>query len=255
MFFESHAHYDDPRYDADREELLASFQENGVDAVINVGSDIPSSKASVRLAENYGFIYAAVGVHPHETGALKEEDLITLKELCGLPKVAAFGEIGLDFYYDNSPREEQRYWFKKQLELAERVNLPVIIHSREAAADTFQIIENSRVRRGVIHCYSGAAPMALEYTKMGFYIGVGGVITFDKTKRLREVVEAIPLENILLETDAPYLAPVPFRGKRNNSNYLKFIATKIAEIKGNSLQYVADATFYNAASLFNVRLL
>jgi len=254
MFFESHAHYDDPQFDTDREELLASLHENGVDTVINVGADLPSSEASIKLAEEYGFIYAAVGVHPHEAGSLSEDGLIALEKLCGMPKVVALGEIGLDFYYDNSPRDGQRYWFKRQLELAERMKLPVIIHSREAAAETFDTIEKSRVRRGVIHCYSGSAAMASDYVKMGFHIGVGGVVTFEKSKKLKETVETISLENILLETDSPYLAPVPHRGKRNNSNYLKFIATEIAEIKGISLQNVADITFSNAVSVFNLQL-
>jgi len=252
MFFDSHAHYDDPRFDADREELLNSFKENGVDYIINVGADIPASRASVKLAEDYGFIYAAVGVHPHSADTLNEDGFKALEKLCGMPKVAALGEIGLDYYYDNSARDSQRYWFKRQLELAARMNLPVIIHSREAAAETFNIIEESHIRRGVMHCYSGGVPMALEYVKMGFYIGVGGVITFEKVRKLREAVEAIPLENILLETDAPYLAPVPYRGKRNNSNYLTFIAMKIAEIKGIPLQDVADMTFSNALNVFKI---
>ena len=253
MYFESHAHYDDPRFDEDRDELLASLKENGIDYVINVGADIPTSEFSVKLAETYGFIYAAVGVHPHSADMLNEDGLKSLERLCGMPKVAAFGEIGLDFYYDNSPRDTQRYWFKRQLELAGRLNLPVIIHSREAAAETFDILENSEVRRGVIHCYSGGAPMALAYTKMGFHIGVGGVVTFEKTRKLKEAVEAIPLEYILLETDSPYMAPVPYRGRRNISNYLTFIAMKVAELKGVSLQKVADVTFSNAVRVFNIK--
>ena len=250
MFFESHAHYDDPRFDSDREELLGSFRENGVDYVINVGADIQSSEASVKLADKFDFIYSAVGVHPHGANSLNEEGLEKLRHLCGMRKVVAFGEIGLDFHYDYSPREDQRYWFKRQLELAERLNLPVIIHSREAAAETFSIIESSKVRQGVIHCYSGSAEMALDYVKMGFYIGIGGVITFEKTKKLKDVVETIPLERILIETDSPYLAPAPYRGERNNSKYLTFIATKIAEIKNISIQNVANVTFLNTIRAF-----
>ncbi|MDR1559379.1 MAG: TatD family hydrolase [Clostridiales bacterium] len=252
MFFESHAHYDDPRFDEDREELLASFQRNSVDYVINVGADMESSEASVKLAEDYDFIYAAAGVHPHAANTLNEDNLKKLEDICSNPTVVAYGEIGLDFHYDHSPRDVQRYWFARQLELAERLDLPVIIHSREAAAETFDIIKSSNVRKGVIHCYSGSAPMALDYIEMGFYIGVGGVITFKKTRKLREVVEAIPLERVLLETDAPYLAPVPHRGQRNNSNYLIFVATKIAEIKGNSTQNVAKITFANAREVFSL---
>ena len=252
MIFETHAHYDDPRYDADREELLNSFKANGVDYVINVGADLPSSEHSVKLAERYDFIYAAVGVHPHSADTLSEDGVKELEKLCGMPKVAALGEIGLDFYYDSSPRDAQRHWFKRQLELAARMGLPVIIHSREAAAETFGIIRDSNVRRGVIHCYSGGVPMALDYIDMGFYIGVGGVITFEKARKLKEVTEAIPLERILLETDAPYLAPAPHRGERNNSSYLTFIAAKISEIKGITQQNVYDTTYANASKLFGV---
>ncbi|MDR2648218.1 MAG: TatD family hydrolase [Clostridiales bacterium] len=252
MFFESHAHYDDPRFDKDREELLASLQENGVDYIINVGADMESSEASVKLAENHSFVYAAAGVHPHAAGTLNDENLKALEDICFRPKVAAFGEIGLDFYYDHSPRDVQRYWFERQLELAERLNMPVIIHSREAAAETFDIIKISNVRNGVIHCYSGSASMALDYIKMGFCIGIGGVVTFENARKLREVVKAIPLERILLETDAPYLAPVPHRGERNNSYYLKIIAAKIAEIKEISIEEVAKTTFANAYKLLSI---
>ena len=254
MIFESHAHYDDPRYDADREELLNSFRANGVDYVLNVGADLPSSAESVKLAAQYDFIYAAVGVHPHDADTLSEDGLHELEKLCGMPKVVAFGEIGLDFFYDNSPRDIQRHWFRKQLELAERLGLPVIIHSREAAAETFGIIKDSHVRRGVIHCYSGGVPMALDYMNMGFYVGVGGVITFEKAKKLIEVVGAVPLERILLETDAPYLTPAPHRGERNNSNFLPLIASKISEIKGITLQYVYNVTYSSAVKLFNIDL-
>ena len=252
MFFETHAHYDDPCYNGDREALFASFQENGIEYVVNVGADIPSSEMSVKLAGQYGFIYAAAGVHPHSAGTLDEDGILTIEKLCRMPKTAALGEIGLDYYYDNSPRDTQRYWFKRQLALAARLNLPVIIHSREAASETFNIIENSGIRRGVIHCYSGCAPMALEYTKMGFYIGVGGVITFEKARKLKETVEAVPLGSILLETDSPYLAPVPYRGRRNNSNYLTYIAARVAEIKGIPLADVVSAAFQNALTLYNI---
>ena len=254
MYFDSHAHYDETCYDADREALFASFKENGVDYAVNVGADLPSSVASINLAESHCFIYAAVGVHPHSAATLDEEGLCALERLCGNRKVVALGEIGLDFHYDNSPRDTQRYWFQRQLDLADRLKLPVIIHSRDASAETFDIIANSNVRQGIIHCYSGSAPMALEYVKMGFYIGVGGVITFEKTKKLREAVEAIPPGSIVLETDSPYLAPVPHRGQRNNSNYLEFVAAKIAEIKGMTLQNVADMTFSNAIRVFNINL-
>ena len=252
MFFESHAHYDDRRFKNDREEIIASLQENDIGCVINVGASVDSSEASVKLAEKYSFIYASVGVHPHYVKTLNEKDLTKLENLSTNPKVVAVGEIGLDFFRDLSPRDVQRHWFKKQLELSKKLNLPTIIHSRDASAETFNIIKNSDVREGVIHCYSGSAPMALDYIEMGFYIGICGVITFDKTRKLTEVVKSIPLERIQIETDSPYLTPAPHRSERNNSNYLIFIANKIAEIKGISTQCVADTTFSNACNLFSI---
>jgi len=253
MFFESHAHYDDKRFNKDRDEIIASLQENDIGYVVNVGADIESSQASIKLANRYDFIYASVGVHPHYAKSLDEKGFKKLEDLCSDPKVVAFGEIGLDFFRDISPRDVQRHWFKKQLELSERLELPVIIHSRDAAAETFDIIKNSNVRNGVIHCYSGSAQMALDYIEMGFYIGVCGVITFDKARKLIEVVKAIPLERILIETDAPYLAPVPYRGKRNNSNYLKFIAEKISEIRDIPINNVVDTIYKNTLQMYSIK--
>ena len=252
MFFESHAHYDDQRFNKDRDEVLASLQENDIGYVVNVGADIESSQASIKLANRYDFIYASVGVHPHYAKSLDENGVTKLESLCSNSKVVAFGEIGLDFYRDISPRDVQRHWFKKQLELSHRLELPVIIHSRDAAAETFDIIKSSNVRKGVIHCYSGSAQMALDYIEMGFYIGVCGVITYDNARKLVEVVKTIPLEHILIETDAPYLAPIPYRGKRNNSVYLKFIAEKISEIKDISIQNVADTIYQNSLQMYSI---
>ena len=220
MYFESHAHYDDERFDEDRDTLLASFPAEGIETVVNASSDIKSSKASIALSEKYPFFYAAVGVHPHEVENITEADIDELRELSKHPKVVAIGEIGLDYYYDLSPRDLQRHWFKRQLELADELKMPVIIHSRDAAQECFDIIKNSNVRNGVIHCYSGSAEMAEEYIKMGFYIGVGGSLTFKNNKKGVETVERIPIEKILIETDSPYLAPVPCRGKRNDSRLL-----------------------------------
>lgn len=249
MYFESHAHYDDKRFREDREELLSTLlPASGVDMVINIGCDVKSSETSLRLAEKYPYVYASVGVHPHDVGNISSQDIEKLKKLSAHPKAVAIGEIGLDFYYDFSPRELQRFWFRQQLRLAEEVGLPVVIHSRDAAQETFDIIKASAVRRGVIHCYSGALPMARDYVEMGFLIGVGGVVTF--SKKLAEVVEGIPLEKILIETDSPYLAPVPNRGKRNDSRNLKYVVEKIAEIKGISPEIAAKVTTNNAKSLF-----
>ncbi len=250
MYFESHAHYDDGRFKDDRKEILNLLPSCGIDYVINVGCDMKSSRESIKMAEKYDYIYAAVGVHPHDAENMKESDLDELRQMSSHKKVVAIGEIGLDFYYDNSPRDIQRYWFKRQLEIVKELNKPVIIHSRDASQETFDIIKESGVRKGVIHCYSGSAQMALDYVKMGFYIGVGGVVTFSNAKKLVEVVEAIQLEQILIETDSPYLSPIPNRGKRNDSRNLQFVVEKIAKIKDISPEKVANITKLNAKQLF-----
>lgn len=250
MYFESHAHYDDERFDEDRDTLLASFPAEGIETVVNASSDIKSSKASIALSEKYPFFYAAVGVHPHEVDSITEADINELRELSKHPKVVAIGEIGLDYYYDLSPRDLQRHWFKRQLELADELKMPVIIHSRDAAQECFDIIKNSNVRNGVIHCYSGSAEMAEEYIKMGFYIGVGGSLTFKNNKKGVETVERIPIEKILIETDSPYLAPVPYRGKRNDSRLLKYVVERISQIKNIPENDICNITKNNAQNLF-----
>ena len=250
MYFESHAHYDDERFDVDRDTLLASFPAEGIETVVNASSDIKSSKASIALSEKYPFFYAAVGVHPHEVENIIEADIDELRELSKHPKVVAIGEIGLDYYYDLSPRDLQRHWFKRQLELADELKMPVIIHSRDAAQECFDIIKNSNVRNGVIHCYSGSAEMAEEYIKMGFYIGVGGSLTFKNNKKGVETVERIPIEKILIETDSPYLAPVPYRGKRNDSRLLKYVVERISQIKNIPENDICNITKNNAQNLF-----
>ena len=250
MYFESHAHYDDERFDEDRDTLLASFPAEGIKTVVNASSDIKSSKASIALSEKYPFFYAAVGVHPHEVENITEADIDELRELSKHPKVVAIGEIGLDYYYDLSPRDLQRHWFKRQLELADELKMPVIIHSRDAAQECFDIIKNSNVRNGVIHCYSGSAEMAEEYIKMGFYIGVGGSLTFKNNKKGVETVERIPIEKILIETDSPYLAPVPYRGKRNDSRLLKYVVEKISQLKNIPENDICNITKNNAQNLF-----
>lgn len=250
MYFESHAHYDDERFDEDRDTLLASFPAEGIETVVNASSDIKSSKASIALSEKYPFFYAAVGVHPHEVENITEADIDELRELSKHPKVVAIGEIGLDYYYDLSPRDLQRHWFKRQLELADELKMPVIIHSRDAAQECFDIIKNSNVRNGVIHCYSGSAEMAEEYIKMGFYIGVGGSLTFKNNKKGVETVERIPIEKILIETDSPYLAPVPYRGKRNDSRLLKYVVERISQLKNIPENDICNITKNNAQNLF-----
>ncbi len=256
MIYESHAHYDDTKFDEDRDNLLESLKENNIDFVINVGTNIESSKNSIDLANKYDYIFASVGFHPHDTEDMKDEDLDTIFNLAKEKKVVAIGEIGLDYYYEFSNREVQKKRFIQQLEIAKELNLPVIIHSRDASQDTFNIIKNANLSlrdgkgAGVIHCYSGELELAKEYIKLGFYIGVGGVVTFSNAKKLVRVVENISLENILLETDSPYLAPVPQRGKRNTSLNLKYIGEKIAQIKNTSVEDVYRVTKENCINLF-----
>lgn len=254
MIFETHAHYDDEAFDEDRDILLTSMHENGIGYIVNVGASLKSTQESVKLAQRYPFIYAAAGVHPSETGELDEAGFAWLKEQCLLEKVVAIGEIGLDYYWDEPAHEIQKIWFERQLDLAREIKKPVIIHSRDAAKDTFDIMtaKNAAEIGGVVHCYSYSAEMALDYVKMGFYIGIGGVVTFRNGKKMKEVVEAVPIEHILLETDSPYLAPEPNRGKRNSSLNLLYVAQKIAEIKGISYDEVVDITLQNAKCMYHL---
>lgn len=252
--FETHAHYEDAKFDADREALIASLPEHGIEYVINVGSSLETTEKSIALAEQYDFIYAAVGVHPSDVTELNEKNLKAIEQAAEHKKAVAVGEIGLDYYWDKEPQvqENQRYWFKRQLELAKEKDLPVIIHSRDAAEDTMQILKETPMREmpGVIHCYSYSVEMAREFLKMGYDIGVGGVLTFKNAKKLRAVVEEIPLERILLETDCPYMAPEPHRGERNSSLFIPYVVEKIAEIKSISTEEVLQTTNANAKKLF-----
>lgn len=254
MIFETHAHYDDDAYDEDRDVLLASMQENQIGFIVNVGASLSSTAASIALAEKYSFIYAAAGVHPSETTELNEETFTQLEGQCIHKKVVAVGEIGLDYYWEEPAHDIQKLWFSRQLELAKRIKKPVIIHSREAAKDTYDILaaQNAWEIGGVIHCFSYSAEMAEAYIKMGFYIGVGGVITFKNAKKLKEVVSAIPIERILLETDCPYLSPEPKRGSRNSSQNLPYIAQKIAQIKGMCYDEVVSITEKNARQMYRI---
>ena len=252
QIIDTHAHYDHKQFNPDRAELLTQMAADSIANIINVGCDLKSSKASATLAEAYPFIFSTVGVHPHYASSLSEQNLKLLETLCAHKKVVAYGEIGLDFFHNFSPQDTQRYWFKRQLELAEMLNMPVVIHSRDAAEETFETIEKSAIRKGVIHSFSGDMALARAYISLGFHIGIGGVLTFDKTKRLPDVVDAISLDKILLETDAPYLTPTPFRGKRNNSSYLTYVASAIAEIKRVAYEHVCAQTTINACDLFGI---
>lgn len=254
MIFDSHAHYDDAAFDEDREELLSALPENGVSHVVNVGASLRGVRDTVALTEQYPFLYGAVGVHPDEVGELDEQKISWLKELSQKEKIVAIGEIGLDYYWDKEPREIQKKWFIRQLELAKEVDLPVIIHSREAAKDTFDIIkeEHSLTTGGVIHCYSGSKEMARDYLNLGYYIGIGGVVTFKNARVMKEVAEYVPLDRILVETDCPYLAPAPHRGKRNSSLMLPLVLEEIARIKGISREEAEQATWENAMRMYRI---
>ena len=253
MIFETHAHYDDEAFDGDREELLASLPRRGIGRVINVCAGMDSLETVRELMERYPCVYGAVGIHPDEVGGLNDERIEEIRGLCRHDKTVAVGEIGLDYYWDKENHDLQKEWFIRQLDLARKKEKPVIIHSREAAADTMEIMkEYASGLRGVIHCYSYSAEMAKEYVKMGYYIGIGGVVTFKNAKKLKQVVQEIPLESIVLETDCPYLAPVPYRGKRNSSLYLPYVAEEIAALKGAAAEDVVLQTEENARKLYGL---
>ena len=252
MIFESHAHYDDEAFDTDREEILAQCQRDGIEYIVNVSASLTTVKSTLGLAEQYPFMYAAVGVHPDEVGELNEENFAWLAEQCRNPKTVAVGEIGLDYYWDKENHELQKKWFRAQMELAKETGLPMIVHSREAAADTLEEIQKAQDERlrGVIHCFSYSPEMAEEYLKMGYYIGVGGVVTFKNAKKLKEVVKMLPLDRLLLETDCPYLAPEPNRGRRNSSLNLPYVAAAIGELKGVDADEVVRVTNQNAKKMY-----
>ena len=253
MIFETHAHYDDEAFDEDREELLKSLVNNGIDYVVNVGASLKSTRNSIELAAKYDFIYAAIGVHPSETGELTENDIEWLKdEALFNEKVVAIGEIGLDYYWEEPKRDIQKIWFERQLELAREVKLPVIIHSRDASKETLNIMKAHKAEElgGVIHCYSYSKETAKEYLNMGFYFGIGGVVTFKNARQVKEAVQYIPLDRILLETDCPYLSPEPNRGKRNSSLNIPYIASAIAQLKGIEYDELIEITSQNAKKMY-----
>ena len=254
MIFDSHAHYDDEAFQEDREALLTSLPGQGISYVVNVGASLRGVRDTVALTEQYPYIYGAVGVHPNEVGSLTEEHMDWLKGLSEKEKIVAIGEIGLDYYWDVEPREIQKKWFVRQLALAKEVGLPVIIHSRDAARDTFDIMkaEHAGTTGGVIHCYSGSREMARDYLELGYYIGIGGVVTFKNARVMKEVAEYVPLDRILIETDCPYLAPTPHRGKRNCSLFLTYVAEEIARIKGLDRETVEEATLENAMRMYKI---
>ena len=253
MLFDTHAHYDDPQFDPDRQALLSSLPERGVGLVVNPGCDLPSSRRAVEMAEQYPHIYAAVGIHPENCAGYVPGDLEVLRQLIGHPKVVAIGEIGLDYYWEeNPPRDFQQQVFRDQLALAAEVNLPVIIHDRDAHADSLAIVKEFPQVRGVFHCYAGSVEMARELVKMGWMISFTGVLTYKNARKAVEVAAAIPLEHLMIETDSPYMAPVPCRGRRNDSTLVRYVCEKLAELKGISPEECAAATMENGKRFFRI---
>lgn len=254
MIFDTHVHYDDPQFAEDREELLSGMKEAGIGHIVNIGANLETSGNSLELAHKYDFVYAAVGVHPSDVEELDPSGIEKLRQLSNDPKCVAIGEIGLDYHWPEPGRDLQKKWFREQIRLAKEVKLPVVIHSRDAAADTLEILkeENAAENGGVVHCFSYSAEVARQCVDMGFFIGVGGVITFKNGRKLREAVEILPLDKILIETDCPYLAPEPHRGHRNSSFYLPLVIETLAQIKGVSEEEVIRITEQNAMKMYNV---
>lgn len=251
--FDTHAHYDDSRFDGDRDAVLAALPEAGVELVLDPGCDLPSSRAAAALAERYGHVYAAAGIHPENCAGFQDTDLAALRQLLAQPKVTAIGEIGLDYYWaENPPRDFQQMVFRKQLALAEELDLPVIVHDREAHGDSLSIIREFPAVTGVFHCFSGSPEMAEELLKRGWYLGFDGPITYKNARRAPEVAAITPLERMVVETDAPYLSPVPVRGRRNDSRYLPHVIAKLAEWKGVTPEEMTRITCENGKRLFRL---
>jgi len=253
MLFDTHAHFDAEQFDPDRDELLSSMPEQGVGYILNPGCNLRMSRAAVDLAHKYPFIYAAVGYHPEDCGDMTDEDLQEIFRLAQDPRVKAIGEIGLDYYWEqNPPKERQQEVFRRQMEMARQLKLPVIIHDREAHADSLAIVKEFPDVMGVFHCYSGSAEMAKEILDMGWMLSFTGVITYKNARKSVEVVEMAPLERLMVETDAPYMAPVPHRGQRNHSGFVHLMAEKIAEIKGLPVEEVIRTTTENGKRFFRI---
>jgi TatD DNase family protein len=255
MFFDTHAHYDDKRFDGDRDALLGSMREGGVSLILNAGSSVASSRRGLALAEKYPFIYAAVGVHPHDAREMDEGSIPEMRELLKHPKAAAVGEIGLDYHYNFSPPDVQRSRFREQLELALELDAPVIIHEREAFEDVMGILSGYRGVRGVFHCFSGgweAAKRVLDLGGGSWMLSFTGVVTFKNARAALETAARVPLDRLMLETDAPYLSPEPVRGGRNDSRNLLHVARRLAEARGTGVEALAEATLQNGKKFFGI---
>lgn len=252
MIIDTHAHYDDEAFDKDRDKILKELPQKGVEKVINAAASVTGCWRTLTLTEQYDMVYGMLGIHPDEVGELTERDMDFIAKKAADPKIVAIGEIGLDYHWNVAPKEVQKHWFLRQIEVAREAKLPICVHSRDAAADTLSVLQEGHGEDvgGVIHCYSYSAELAKEYLSMGFYFGIGGVVTFKNGRKCKEVVEMLPMDKILLETDAPYLAPEPFRGKRNESSYLSYVAATIAGIKGITPEEVISKTRENAYSLY-----
>lgn len=253
MYFDTHAHYDSSKFSDDRDEVIRSAYQSGVSLIVDPGDTLERSRNTVALANQYDFIYAAVGVHPEEYETWTDDTVAHLRELAGNSKVVAIGEIGLDYYWDKEHKELQKQMFRAQIELALELDLPIIVHDREAHGDCFSIVCDYPQLRGVFHCYSGSADMAKELIKRGWYLGFDGPITYKNNQKAMEVLAVTPLDRIVLETDSPYLSPVPNRGKRNDSRNLPYIAAVVAREKGISVEEVAAITFENGKKLYGIR--
>lgn len=254
FIFDSHAHYDDESFNEDREEILRELKESNVIGVLNCGSSLQGARDSVKLAKENDIFYAAVGIHPEYADMVNEEVIEEIRELAKYEKVRAIGEIGLDYYYEeNPPREIQKAAFVKQMQLADELDLPVIIHNRDAHADTLEILKMFPKVKGVIHCFSGSVEFARECIKLGYYIGFTGVITFKNARKIIEVAKDVPIDRILVETDCPYMAPTPFRGKRNRSEYIEYILEEIARSRGISINVLSSHAISNTKELLKIK--
>ena len=256
MIIDTHAHYDNEAFDMDRDVLLSGLPSRGIELVVNIGASIETTKETLKLTERYPFVWGVVGVHPSETTKMEEAHIDWLREAARRPKTVAIGEIGLDYYWDEPDREIQKHWFMRQLDLARETGLPVVIHSRDAAKDTLDIMKGQRAgdMGGVIHCFSYGVELAREYLDMGHYLGIGGVLTFENARKLKEVVAYMPMERMVLETDCPYLSPEPFRGKRNSSLNLPWVVRAVSAIKGISEEEVISITSDNARAMYRMHL-